>query len=343
MSNGFTLDLGSATLMASTAGDATIYREPSVIAVNRRSGSILAVGKQALESPTDADVVLMRPFRSGLTSNFDITYQVMQNLLKRSFGKDLRGGRLLMSIPCSTSEAEEQALVDMAGKCGIKFCHLIYSPLAAMTAEFISPFSNCLLIDIGAVRTNIMTLSGGRILYMRTIQAGGENFDAALVEYLRRTYKVQISMKTAEQLKIKAGTVFNDGSTTFAPQTVSGKHMETGETISIDVTTEDMYKAFEDPLAELLDPICVTVMKIPIPYAEKVIHTGIILCGGGSALHGMDKMIEGVTGVPTTLAERPSEAVVRGLSHVLEWLPAQIPPHVRNVSGYYIEKFLSTK
>ncbi|MBO5789371.1 MAG: rod shape-determining protein [Clostridia bacterium] len=344
MNYGLALDLGCANWLATTPVDSKIYREPSVIAIHRRNGSILAIGKEAIApnfSPGH-EAAMLRPFRNGLTSNCDITYHVMHTMLMRSFGKDFRGERLLLSVPCSISDAEELALVETAMKTGVKSCHLIYSPIAAMSAEYISPFEHCILVDMGAVRTNIMVLSGGKIIYRRTIMVGGESFDGALAQYLLDNQGVYIGMRAAEQLKLKGGTVFDDG-VKIPSQTVVGKDAQTGQEVTITVTAEDMYRAFEQPMADILDPICVAIMKIPMPLVERVLQTGITLCGGCAALHGMQPMIEGVTGVHTSLASHPADAVAMGMATILPDLPQKIPSGIRNISSIYIENFLASK
>ena len=344
MNDGYVIDLGSANLRAIFSGQKEIYREPSAVAIHRRTGSIVAVGKEAIAiAPENADLSLSRPFRGGLVANCDITYHVLYDLFRRGSNRDRRGGHLLLSVPAGIAEIEEIALIETAMRIGFTSCHTVYSPIAAMSAEYISPFTHCILIDMGAVRTGIMVLSGGKILYRRTVNVGGESFDRALQEYVSRTYGVLISPRTAEMAKCKAGTVFNDGYTTFPPQKVMGKDMVTGEEVAISLTSNDMYAAFETPMADLLDPICVAVMKIPLAHVTQVLDAGITLFGGCAALHGMDRMIEGVTKVPTTLATSPAEAVVRGMSMMTGDLPDEFPRGLHNLSGFYIENFIQMK
>lgn len=345
MNNRFALDIGSANLIASSKSEAPLICEPSVIAVNRRTGNILAVGEEAANFDlSDAqNTVLMRPFRGGLTANCDITYRVMADMLKRSFGRDLRGARLLLGIPCGMDEIGESVLIELALKTGVKACHLIYTPLAAMAAEFISPFSSCLLADIGAVRTNVMLLTKGKSRYLRTTEVGGETFDGAIYDYLLKKYKIEISRRQAEQIKIKIGTVYNDGVTAFETLSVTGRNILSGEPAQATLDATDMYEAFEEPMAAILEAICLAITKIPPSDQFEVLKNGISLCGGGAMLHGMSMMIEGITGYPTVLVERPLEAAALGMARIQEWLPPQIPSGVRNISAYYIESFLSGK
>lgn len=345
MNNRFALDIGSANLIASSKSDTPVICEPSVIAVNRRTGSISAVGQEA----TGADIsdaqntVLMRPFRNGLMANCDITYRVMADMLKRSFGRELRGARLLLSIPCDLDEIGESVLIELALKTGVKTCHLIYAPLAAMASEFISPFSSCLLADIGAVRTNVMLLTKGKIRYLRAANVGGESFDAAIIDYLLQKYKMQINRRQAEQIKMKIGTVYNDGVTAFQRLAVNGKNIVTGEGMQLTLDATDMYEAFEEPMAGILEAICLAITKIPPSDQFEVLKNGISLCGGGALLHGMSMMIEGITGYPTVTVDSPQEATAIGMARIQDWLPTQIPAGIRNISAYYIENFLPVK
>lgn len=344
MNDGYVIDLGCANLRAVFPGQKEIYKEPSAVAIHRRTGSIVAVGKDAITAaPGNADISLSRPFRASLTDNCDITYHVLYDFICRGGQRERRGGRLLLSVPAGITDEEEVALIETALRIGFKSCYTVYSPIAAMCAEYISPFTHCILVDMGAVRTSLMVLSGGKILYRRTVNVGGESFDKALQEYVRSAYGVHITPRTAELAKMKAGTVFNDGYTTFPPQKILGKRVENGEEVALSLTTEDMYAAFEKPMADLLDAICVAVLKIPLSHVNEVLDAGITLFGGCAALHGMDKMIEGVTKVPTTLAQSPADAVISGLAILSNDLPEECPRSLHNLSGFYIENFIHMK
>lgn len=342
MNHKIAIDLGCATLIAAEAGAGILHREPSVIAINRKTGQVLAVGAESQNSAIkDAqNSVLMRPFRSGITNNPDITYHVLNTMLKRAFPYPIRGAKLLMSIPCDMSSLEESILIELALKAGVKSCHLIYSPIAAMASAFISPFSECLLVDIGAARTNIMLLCKGNILYKKTIAAGGEKFDSAIAAYVVKKHKLQISLKTAETLKLHIGTVWDRKNGELLEDTVTGKKLEDGELSDACIHASEMYEALEEPVAEVLEAICIAISKIPPQHVRGVFDMGIMLCGGGANLSGIAKMIAGVTGVKATVMDDPEDAVATGLAKIEEWLPSQVPDSVRNLSRFYIENFI---
>ena len=342
MNNKFSMDLGCASIRIGETEELSLRREPSVVAIHRRDGVVAAVGKEVENEAilSDTSLALLRPFREGLTANYDITYHVLDTVLKRAFGRAARGGELLVGVPCDIDPVAEAELIEAALRTGIKSCHLVYTPLAAMASAEISPEADCLTVDIGAARTNIMLLCRGELVHMKTVYVGGESFDRAIAEYLLKKHHVQISMKVAEHIKREIGTVWSPADQASLSINVLGKHIKTGAAVEVNVQTNEMLIALEEPMAQLLEPICIAVSKVPLPCVRTVFERGIILSGGGACLKGIPRMIEGVTGVKCRRLENPEYAVIRGLTAISKWLLAGVPDSVRNISRFYIENYM---
>ena len=341
MSNTFAVDLGCASIKVAETDSNRIHKEPSVVAIHKRDGVVAAVGEDVENEAilADSNLALLRPFREGLTTNYDVTYHVLDTVLKRTFGRATRGGKLLLSVPCDIDPVAESELIESALRCGIKTCRLVYSPLAALAGSNISPESDVLVVDIGAARTNIMLLCRGELVYMKTANVGGESFDKAIAEYILKNSGVHISMKVAEYVKMQIGTVWNPAENARLSITVKGKNVKTGEISEASMEASEMLIALEEPMAQLLEPICIAVSKVPLACVKSVFEKGMLLCGGGACLNGLCPMIAGVSGVKCRSLPKSETATIRGLRCVSEWLNAGVPDSVRNVSRFYIENY----
>ena len=341
MSNTFAVDLGCASVKIAETDSNRLRKEPSVVAIHKKDGVVVAVGEE-VENETilrDSNLALLRPFREGLITNYDITYHVLETVLKRTFGRATRGGTLLLSVPCDIDPVAESELIESALRAGIKSCRLVYSPLAALAGSNISPESDVLIVDIGAARTNIMLLCRGELVYMKTAYVGGETFDKAIAEYILKNYGVHISMKVAEYVKMQIGTVWNPAENATLSIGVKGRNIKTGEMAEAHMEASEMLIALEEPMSQLLEPICIAVSKVPLACVKSVFEKGMLLSGGGACLKGICQMIEGVSGVKCRCVSKPEVATIRGLRAVSERLGAGVPDSVRNISRFYIENY----
>ena len=224
--------------------------------------------------------------------------------------------QLLLSIPCHFSEVEESALTQMAREAGADAAYLVYSPIAALIGNDLGLDIGAIVVDIGATRTNVLALCHGRIVYKKTYAVGGDSFDRAIAEYLLRKHKVQVDKEAAETVKIKVGTVWigNEKRTVE----VHGRDVTNNDYCTVRVSSEEMFTAFEEPMAALIEGVCETITKIPADCVQDIFDIGILLSGGGCLLEGIDKMIGGVTGVNASRLYNPMETVASGLSKLLE-------------------------
>jgi rod shape-determining protein MreB len=342
MRNQLGIDLGSANLVASAVGEGVVMQEPSVIALVKDSGRVLAVGLSAEQKlkVRDPAVAGTRPFGAGLTANPDITQEVLAAALENAGYHKLLGGELLFSVPCDFTAAQEDILLAMAENVGARACFFLYSPLAAMMGGYTSLPASFLAVDIGATKTNIMLVCRGRIYHMKALAVGGEAFDKAILDYVWQKRKVHISRRTAEDIKMKVGTVGTID--TIRSVDVTGRDAH-DRSATIRITNKDMYEALEGPIGEILEAICIAVSKVPDQSVREVFELGICLSGGGACLTGIDKMIGGVVGVPTHVLGEPMTAIARGLSDTFGVLPPDIPQNLHNISEFVMKRSFATK
>jgi len=342
MRSQFGVDLGGANLYVSGAGEGILLHEPSVVAIARDSGQVLAVGEAAEKqlNRRSAGVALSRPFSGGLLEPPHVAEAVLSACLNAAGHRPGMATELLLSIPCDTTDVQQQMLVEMAERAGVRTCRLVYSPLAALCGAYPDLPPAALVVDIGAVRTSIMLICRGRIYYMKTVAAGGQSFDRAIADYVMRKRKIRISLRAAEQIKYKIGTVWSSR----LPVTVEVTgHDANGRGVLLRMSSDEMYEALEAPMGAIMQEIWVAVSKTPSECVESVFSLGIQLTGGGSCLDGMDSMISAVIGVAARKMPRPLEGNAYGLSELYAILPTDIPSDVRNLSDWIIKRVYAGK
>ncbi len=335
MQQGIGIDLGYAKIAVSNGADERILNENSLVALRREDGSFLGIGESADRYAADGggEVVLRRIFREGIVTP-EYTRAAIAHALSR-FGVGKGPRRVFLSIPCSFGDVEEGALAEMAVQAGADEVYLVYSPLAALAGNDVDLARSAMVVDIGAVRTNILTICHGRIFYKKTFPAAGEDFDRAIADYLLKKHKVKISLETAEQIKIRIGTVWVGNEKKCID--VRGRDATNGDYCTVRLSSEEMFAALEEPMAALIEGICHAITKIPTDCVQEVFDTGILLSGGGSLLDGIDKMISGVTGVDTGRLLDPESTVARGLSTLLRTLDLPQNAGTVNISRYIMK------
>ena len=330
------IDIGSGLFLVSAAGLGVVHRDTAVIAQDKETGRVVAVGsaaEQKLNMP-DQPLAFSRPFAKGLMDKPDVLEAVIRGCLAST---DSLGGQtdILMAIPCDLTDMQEETLVNIAKRAGAKDCHLIYAPLAALASFFLNMPRGCLVVDVGGTSTQVMLLCRGRIYYMRSVPCGGQNFDRAIADYLLKKRKVRVSLRVAENIKNTVGSVWAGGKN--ESMEVTGKDSQ-GRSVTITVSSQELYDALEEPIGTILETVWIAVSKIPSEYVKSVFEVGIQLCGGGAILEGLDKMIGGVTGVVTHRSSEPHLSTAVGLAEILAQLPNDLPAAFRNISEIYIKK-----
>ena len=305
------IDLGASTIAVSTPGVGilSVSRAPALF----EAGEYPNAGSEALQGhgSVGEGSVIAPVFRDNIVIPGD-TSAILREVLAREGVAP--AATLLLGIPCSFSEVEESALVEMALGEGAGAAHLVYSPLAALVGNGLDPGMPAIVVDVGASRTDILVMARGRIVYKKTHRVGGIDFDAAIVQYVRDEHKVAIAGETAERVKSAVGTVWI-GDEKRAIE-VSGRDIKNGDYCTVRIVSEEMFTALEEPTAALIEGICTAITRIPPDLVREIFDTGILLSGGTALLEGLDKMISGVTGVNATRMNDPIHTVAVGLSRL---------------------------
>ncbi|AEF93592.1 cell shape determining protein, MreB/Mrl family [Desulfotomaculum nigrificans CO-1-SRB] len=316
------IDLGTANSLVYLKGKGIVLREPSVVAIQRETGQVLAVGEDAKQmiGRTPGNIVAIRPMKDGVIADFDVT----QSMIKYFINKALRQRsfivkpRVVVSVPSGVTAVEERAVREAALQAGAREAYLIEEPMAAAIGAGLpvhEPTGN-MIVDIGGGTTEVAVISLGGIVTSRSIRIAGDEMDDAIIQHVKRTYNLMIGERTAEQIKIDIGTAYP--METEEIEEIRGRDLVTGLPKTLQITSTEIYKALSEPVAAILEAIKVTLEKTPPELAADIMDRGIVMAGGGSLLRGLDRLVSEQTGMPVHLADEPLLAVAYGSGRVLE-------------------------
>ena len=317
------IDLGTATVLVYVKGKGVILKEPSVVAINKVNNKILAVGEEARKmiGRTPGNIVAVRPLKDGVISDYDITEKMLKELIKKACGgKKIIAPKVIVCIPSQATEVEKRAVIDATKNSGAKEVHLIEEPLSAAIGagiDITKPNGN-MIVDIGGGTTDIAVISLGGVVIRKSIKSAGDRFDEAIMKYVRLKHRIMIGDKTAEDLKINIGCAYKDARD--CSYVMKGRNLVTGLPDQVEITSEEIREALEEPVGLIVDGVKSILEKTPPELASDIIEKGIIMTGGGSLLYGLDKLIEVSTGLSVKIAENSVEAVVEGTGQVLNYI-----------------------
>jgi rod shape-determining protein MreB len=317
------IDLGTANTLVWVKGKGIVLQEPSVVALHRDSGAVLAVGNEAkrMIGRTPGNIVAVRPMKDGVIADFEVTQTMLRHFIRRAHARSplLQRPIVVVAIPSGVTEVERRAVEGAAMQAGARQVFPVEEPLAAAIGAGITieePRGN-MVVDIGGGTTEVAVISLGGIVTSRSIRVAGDEMDEAIVSYIKRTYNLAIGDQTAEMVKVKLGSAYagvNDGET----MDLRGRDLVAGLPKSIRVTAEEVRKALAEPVAAILEAIKVTLERTPPELAADVIDRGIVMTGGGSLLRGFDHLVAAETGMPVVRAEEPLLSVVQGAGKTVE-------------------------
>ncbi|EGO88913.1 rod shape-determining protein [Clostridium botulinum C] len=323
MSTDMGIDLGTATVLVYIKGKGIVLKEPSVVAIDRNLNKVLAVGEEARQmiGRTPGNIVAIRPLKDGVISDYDITEKMLKHFIRKSCGKKKMGApRVVICVPCEATEVEKRAVKDAAINAGAKKVFLIEEPLAAAIGAGldITKASGNMVIDIGGGTTDIAVISLGGMVVRNSIKIAGDNFDEAIIKYIRKEHKLMIGERTAEELKINIGTAFAREDNTSME--IKGRDLITGLPKNLTITSEEMREALSESVNAIAECTHSVLEKTPPELASDIADKGIVMTGGGALLHGLDKLIEQVTKVPVYVAKESVSSVALGTGDVLKFL-----------------------
>ena len=317
------VDLGTANSRVYVRGRGIIITEPSVVAVNQKTGQILAIGEEAkkMVGRTPAYIVATRPLISGVISNFEVTEQMLRYFIekahKRKFLLNPRP-RVIIGIPCGVTEVEKKAVQDAAKNAGAREVFIIEEPMAAALGARlpVQEAGGNFIVDIGGGTTDIAVISLGGIVISKTLRVAGDRLNQDIIQFAQDEYKLLIGERTAEILKIGIGSVSPLKEKRQLP--MRGRNLVTGLPEEILVSNEDIKRALEKSVRQIIEEVKTAVEETPPELLADVMASGIQMAGGGSLLRGLAALIQKETKIPTKVIEDPTTAVVRGAGMVLE-------------------------
>ncbi len=317
------IDLGTSNTIVYLKGKGIILREPSVVAVNEKANppSVIAVGNEAKDmiGKTPGSISAVKPLKDGVIINSEITSEMLKVYIKKAINKTpFARARVLISVPSGITEVERKAVHDAARDAGAKYASLIHKPLAAaIGAELpVNEAVGSMLVDIGGGTTEVAVISYRDVVTAKSSRIAGDDFDASIIEYIRKKHNVLIGERTAEELKIKIGSAMSyDGE---GAMDVRGRNLVDGLPKNIEITSEDVREALAEPIAQIIEAIRSTLEKTPPELLSDIVDNGIMLTGGGALLRELNKLIEQETKIPVHVAPYPMDCVATGMGICLE-------------------------
>ena len=318
------IDLGTASVLVYVKGKGVVLKEPSVVAFDRNTNKIKAIGEEArlMLGRTPGNIVAVRPLRQGVISDYTVTEKMLSYFISRTVGKSLFGRkpRISVCVPSGATEVEKKAVEDATYQAGARELSIIEEPVAAAIGAGIDIAKPCgnMIVDIGGGTADIAVISLGGVVVSNSIKVAGDDFDEAIVRFMRKKHNLLIGERTAEEIKINVGTVYKRPEN--LTMDVRGRNLVTGLPKTVTVTSEETEEALREPAYQIVDAVHNVLERTPPELAADISDRGIVLTGGGSLIQGLEELIEEKTGINTMTAEDPLTAVAIGTGKYIEYL-----------------------
>ena len=317
------VDLGTANVYVYIKGKGIVLREPSVVAIDRDSNKILAIGEEArrMLGRTPGNIIAIRPLREGVIADYDTTESMLRHFIQKVAGQSFFfKPRIMVCIPSGVTTVEKRAVLEAAVQAGARKTFLIEEPLAAAMGAglVISEACGSMVVDIGGGTTDVAVLSLGGIVVSKSTRIGGDKLDDALTRYVKKEYNILIGERTAEDIKINIGTVYPTGRN--ETMEIRGRDLVSGLPKTVRITSAETREAMAEPISLIVECVKSVLEKTPPELAADIVDRGIVLTGGGSLVHGLDLLINQETGIATYLADDPLSCVALGTGKALDAL-----------------------
>jgi rod shape-determining protein MreB len=316
------IDLGTASILVFRKGKGIVLQEPSVVAIDRDTDRVIAVGEEArrMLGRTPGYIVALRPLRDGVIADYETTEKMLTYFIRKVVGKRLMfKPRIIVCVPTGATDVEERAVRQATLQAGARQAFLIEEPLAAAMGAGINisdPTGN-MIVDVGGGTTDIAVLSLGGIVCRSSLRIGGDKFDDAIIRYVRREHNLLIGERTAEEVKIQIGTAYPPYQNKEDVMDVRGRDLLTGLPRTIKVTSRETWFALQEVLEAVINAIKEVLEKTPPELASDILNNGIVMTGGGALLHGLDMLISSQTNLPVHVADDPISCVALGTGRAL--------------------------
>jgi len=319
-SSDLAIDLGTANTLVYAKGKGIVVNEPSIVAINKTTGEVEAVGKEAKEmlGRTPGNIVAIRPMKDGVIADFKVTERMLTYFIQKAHGRRmLVHPRIVIGVPSEITQVEKRAVVDSAYRAKASEVHLVEQAMVAAIGAGLPITEPCgnMIVDIGGGTTDVAVISLSGIVYARSVRVAGNEMDEAIVQYLKRKYNLLIGERTAEQIKIQIGSAYPlDKPMTME---IKGRNLIQGVPKTITVDDSEIREALSECVSTIVNAIRVALERTPPELSADISDRGIVLTGGGALLKNLDKRIKEETGLPVSVAEDPLASVVLGTSKML--------------------------
>lgn len=321
-SNDLAVDLGTANTLVFLKDKGIVCNEPSVVAIQKNTGRVIAVGTEAqrMLGKTPANIIAMRPLKDGVIADFDKTGEMLKYFIRKVHNrKSFISPRIVIGVPSGITQVEQRAVKDAAQASGAREIYLIEEPMAAALGVGLpigEPSGN-MVVDIGGGTTDVAVISLHGVVYSKAVKNGGDKMDEAIVNFIKSKTKVLIGDRTAERIKRQIGSAFKIGEGDKSME-VKGRDLVSGIPKTITVFEEEIREAINEPVMVIINTIKVALENTPPELASDIVDRGIVLAGGGALLRGLDLLLKHETDLPVIIAEDPLCAVVNGVGKVLD-------------------------
>jgi rod shape-determining protein MreB and related proteins len=315
------VDLGTANTLVYVRGRGIVLNEPSVVAINTKTGGILAVGAEAKKmiGRTPGNIVAIRPLKDGVIADFDTTEKMLRYFIQKVHRRRrFSHPRLVVCVPSGITGVEQRAVKDAGYAAGARKVYIIEEPMAAAIGSGLpvhEPTGN-MVVDIGGGTTEVAVISLGGIVTSQSIRTGGDELDNAIIQYVKKEYSLMLGERTAEEIKMAIGSAFPMPDEPHAE--IRGRDLVSGLPKTIVVSAEEVRKAIEEPVNAIVDAVKTTLDKCPPELSGDVMDRGIVLAGGGALLRGLDERLRHETGMPILITDNPLDSVAMGSGKCVE-------------------------
>lgn len=316
------IDLGTATILVYVKGKGIVLREPSVVAIDKNTNEVLAVGQEARKmlGRTPGNIVALRPLKDGVISDYTITEKMLKYFIGKVCGKFAFAPRIMICVPSCVTEVEKKAVVDAATHAGAKKVFLIEEPIAAAIGAGIDigkPYGS-MILDIGGGTADIAVISLGGAVKSASLKIAGDKFDDAIIRYIKKNKNIIIGERTAEDVKINIGCMYRKP--TVETMIIKGRDLTSGLPVEVKINSDEIYDALSECAAQIVEGVHSVLEETPPELSADISERGIYITGGGGLVNGLDKLIEEKTGIPVMIAEDAQSCVAVGTGKALNHL-----------------------
>jgi rod shape-determining protein MreB and related proteins len=314
------VDLGTANTLVYVRGRGIVLSEPSVVAIDQRTGEVHAVGVEAkrMLGRTPGTIAAIRPLKDGVIADFDVTEQMLRHFIQKVHQHRFAHPRVVVCVPSGVTGVEKRAVEEATLSAGARQAYLIEEPMAAAIGAGlpVGEPTGSMVVDIGGGTSEVAVISLGGIVVSQSIRVGGDELDEAIINYVKREYKLLIGQQTAEEVKLEIGSAYEMDEEVQAE--IRGRDMVSGLPKTVVLTSEEIRGALEEPISQIIDAVKETLDRTPPELASDIMDRGIMLAGGGALLQGLDERLRHETQMPAHLAESPLTCVAVGSGRSLE-------------------------